>query len=96
VTTNRSVSVTNKLGRKAIGFCSCEITWLFPVLLCVVRVVYKLDFRIVSNEITSTNKWLPAEMKSCSDRYCMFFPHTVVSSGKGFHTFCEGQECAPE
>jgi hypothetical protein len=44
----------------------CEIIQLFSVVLCVVKVVHKFDFRLVIKG--TSNKWRPVGRRPVSDR----------------------------
>jgi len=47
-TSNRSIPVKDTLGSRAVLFHVRAIRWLFTVVFCVVRVVHKLDFGLVT------------------------------------------------
>jgi len=49
---------------------TCDITQVFPVVVCVVRAVHKFELRLVVNQ--TPDKWQPMERMPCSDRDLCF------------------------
>jgi hypothetical protein len=54
-TSNQCVPVKNTLGGSAIELCACEIIKIFSVVSCVVRVLYRFHYILVTKE--TPNKW---------------------------------------
>jgi hypothetical protein len=54
-TINQSVPVKNTLGGSAIELCAREIIHIFSVVTCVVTVLHKFDYILVTKE--TPNKW---------------------------------------
>lgn len=60
-TINQCVPVKNTLGGSAIELCACEIIQIFSVVSCVVRVLHKFDYILVTKE--TPNKWWLTERR---------------------------------
>ena len=57
MTIKQCITVKNILHSSAVVFCACEII-VFFVVFYIVRVVEKIDFRLVVGE--TPDKWRPA------------------------------------
>jgi len=51
-------------------------SYIFFVVLCVIRAVHKFDFKLVTNE--TPNKWRPVGKMSCSARVLCFWQDLCV------------------
>jgi hypothetical protein len=78
-------SIQKTLGWSAVVFCACETMQLFSVVFCVVRAMYKFDFRLVTNG-TPYKLW-PVEREPCSNTGLLCF----CTSVKGLYPCCTGQ-----
>ena len=75
MSTNQCIPIKNTLGSSAVVLFACDIIQLFSVVFYVVKAAHKFDFTPV---IKKTNKWLPVESGSCSDRDSCFLQGLYV------------------